>query len=68
MKQTLKVTGMKCNDCRISVENALKAVDGVNSASVSLEKALAEVDYDPQKTNTKALCEAVDNEGFHAEA
>ena len=50
------------------MENALKAVDGVNSASVSLEKALAEVDYDPQKTNTKALCEAVDNEGFHAEA
>lgn len=37
MKHTYKVTGMTCNGCKASVENALNAVAEVESAMVNLE-------------------------------
>jgi len=39
MSQTvLKVEGMSCNHCKMAVEKALKAVSGVESAEVNLDK------------------------------
>jgi Cu2+-exporting ATPase len=43
MTHTYKITGMTCNGCRSHVEESLRKVDGVKSASVDLEKAEAEV-------------------------
>lgn len=39
MKHTYTVTGMTCNGCKASVENALNAVAEVESAMVNLENA-----------------------------
>lgn len=39
----IKIEGMSCNHCKMAVEKALKAVDGVESAQVDLEKKQAEV-------------------------
>jgi copper chaperone len=36
MKTTLKVTGMSCMHCVGSVKKVLEAVDGMDSAEVSL--------------------------------
>ncbi|NJY63702.1 copper-translocating P-type ATPase [Salinimicrobium sp. CDJ15-81-2] len=44
MTHSYKITGMTCNGCRSHVEETLKKVDGVKSASVDLEKAEAEVE------------------------
>ena len=39
MSQTvLKVEGMSCNHCKMAVVKALKAVSGVESAQVNLDK------------------------------
>ena len=38
MKKILKVEGMTCGHCKAAVEKALKAVDGVEDAVVSLEE------------------------------
>ena len=35
---TLNITGMKCGGCVSAVEDALKAVDAVESVNVSLDK------------------------------
>lgn len=43
----VRVTGMTCAACSNSVEAALKAVDGVISASVGLLQNKAEVVYNP---------------------
>lgn len=43
----------------------LKKTDGV-SAYVSLEKAEAEVTYDPAKTEPKKIAESVSKTGFQA--
>ncbi len=43
MKKIIKVDGMMCNHCKMHVENALKAVEGVLSAEVNLENKTATV-------------------------
>jgi copper chaperone len=60
---TLKVTGMTCNHCVMSVTKALKQVPGVESADVSLEKAQAVV---KGTADTQTLIKAVKEEGYDA--
>jgi copper chaperone CopZ len=63
----LKVTGMHCAGCAANVERALKGVKGVNSAKVDLAANQASVEYDPSRTNPKALAEAVKKAGYSAQ-
>ncbi len=44
MKHTYTITGMTCNGCRAHVEKELNAVEGVENASVDLEKAEATIE------------------------
>lgn len=65
-KETISVDGMTCNACVEKVSSALKAVDGVKSVDVSLEKAQAVVEYDGE--DTKVLSAAIVNAGFNTGA
>ena len=62
-KNVFAVSGMKCVHCKATVENALSAVAGVESAEVSLEDANVTVEYDESKVNPSEIKEAVDNSG-----
>lgn len=68
----LSVTGMKCDGCKSSVENALAAVDGVTWVEVDLDNATARVGVraptamDALQQSAK-LCDAVASAGFEAE-
>ncbi|MGC1630591.1 MAG: heavy metal translocating P-type ATPase [Gelidibacter sp.] len=58
MKHIYTVNGMSCNGCRTHVEKALNAVEGVQNASVDLEKAEATIEmtaHTPLKTFQDAL-------------
>jgi len=39
----LEIEGMSCNHCRMRIEKALKAVDGVEKVIVDLDNGTAEV-------------------------
>lgn len=67
MKTIIKIKGMTCGGCRLSAENALKRVPGVNSADVSLERAEASVEFDEKKAALKDLKAAVAKAGFSAD-
>lgn len=61
MKKILKVEGMSCGHCKAAVEKALKAVDGVEDAVVSLEEKTAQVTLNkevPDHVLTKAVTDA----------
>jgi copper chaperone CopZ len=62
----LKVSGMTCSGCAVSVRNALLETPGVVSAEVNLELAQAEVQYDAAKVSIAKLVEAVNKTGFKA--
>ena len=63
MKKIITVNGMKCEHCKAKVEGALKAIDGVHAAEVSLADHNVAVDYDETKVQPEAMKEAVDNAG-----
>ncbi len=58
------VKGMTCGNCVNSVTEALKGVDGVKLAKVTLEDEKAQVTYDPQHTSLEQLKEAVKAAGY----
>lgn len=49
---------MKCDHCRMSVENAIKGVKGVTAASVDLKAAQAQVEGNFSDNVTAAVEEA----------
>ena len=63
---TVKVNGMTCQGCVRSVKKVLERVAGVQSADVSLEKAQAEVVFDPARANVEQLKAAVEGAGYEA--
>ncbi|HNW45008.1 MAG TPA: heavy-metal-associated domain-containing protein [Elusimicrobiales bacterium] len=66
MKATIKVTGMSCGGCKLSVENAVKKLPGVVCAEASLEKAELAVEFDEKKAALAAVRAAVAAAGFKA--
>jgi copper chaperone CopZ len=62
----IPVEGMNCVTCEIAVRKALKRMDGVESAHVSVATKSATVDYDPATTNTEQLVTAINSTGYRA--
>ena len=63
---TIRVAGMKCNQCSSSVAKALKATDGVQDAVISAEKGEAVITYDDEKVTEAKLREVINATGFKA--
>ncbi|XP_061368670.1 copper-transporting ATPase RAN1-like isoform X1 [Gastrolobium bilobum] len=63
----VRVSGMTCAACSNSVESALKAVDGVLSASVALLQNKADVVFNPALLKDEDIKNAIEDAGFEAE-
>ncbi|MFB6230220.1 MAG: mercuric transporter MerT family protein [Salinibacter sp.] len=60
----LRVDGMTCKTCPITVRKALEEVRGVYGAEATLEPPQAVVRFDPGKTSVEALTAATKTVGF----
>ena len=60
-EEIIKINGMMCNGCEDTVVEAIKAVDGVEIATVSHEEGTATVSYDTDKTNPLFINMAINN-------
>ena len=67
MEQTLNVEGMTCGHCKMSVENALNNLEGVQTAEVNLDAGNVAVTYDEAKVNQEAMKEAIEDQGYDVE-
>jgi copper chaperone CopZ len=63
---TIKVTGMFCESCAVTVRAMLKRTDGVQSATVDGKRGEAVVSYDPTKTTPQALVDVINRLGYKA--
>jgi copper chaperone len=61
---TIPVGGMTCGGCVNNVSGKLKAVEGVKTVAVDLERKQAVVTYDAAKCSPKALAAAITEAGF----
>src|SRR5512135_1699215 len=65
-KRTFGIKGMHCASCVLSVEESLKAIDGVSDAAVNLATEEATVTYDPARVDDRHLSSAVASVGYQA--
>lgn len=63
----IKVSGMTCDACVVSVQKSLEKIKGVKHAEVSSDKGLATVTYDDAQANEQQLRDAINKTGFKAE-
>lgn len=62
----IRIEGMSCEGCVRNISSVLVALPGVCAAEVSLEKASADVKFDPAQIDRAALCAAIEDAGFDA--
>ncbi|MGB9663176.1 MAG: heavy-metal-associated domain-containing protein [Moorellaceae bacterium] len=65
---TLKIEGMSCEHCRLSVEKALQSLKGVEKAQVDLGAKAATVTYNPTAVTVEDLKKAVVEAGYEVTA
>ncbi|MDX2217064.1 MAG: heavy metal translocating P-type ATPase [Oculatellaceae cyanobacterium bins.114] len=63
---TLKLRGMSCASCANNIEEAIRAVPGVEACSVNYGAEQAIVTYDSHQTDVAAIQTAVDAAGYAA--
>jgi Cu+-exporting ATPase len=63
-KTELKVSGMTCATCAVTIEKALEGVEGVEKADVNLGLERVVVEYDPKKAKLTDLRKAVAEAGY----
>lgn len=61
-RRALSIQGMTCVSCIAHVDEALRSVEGVDAADVSIGRAV--VHYDPDRTAPEALEQAVQAAGY----
>lgn len=67
-KITLKITGMHCTSCAMSIDGDLEDfVEGVKSARTSYAKQECEVEFDEEKVKVEQLISQVKETGYQAE-
>ena len=62
----LRVEGMNCALCPITIRKALERMPGVLEARVEYRDKRAHVKYDPDKARPEALAKAVTEAGYPA--
>jgi copper chaperone CopZ len=65
-RTTLKIEGMTCGHCVMSVKKALQSLDGVEVEQVAI--GTATVAYDPARATPDAIARAVTDSGYTAAA
>ena len=66
-QKKFRVTGMTCTACSAHVEKAVRAVEGVRQADVSLMMNRMIVSFDDTATSVGEICAAVARAGYGAE-
>lgn len=67
MKKTIRITGMHCTNCALTVEKGLKKTPGVISSSVNFTTEKAAVEFDEKKVSESKLLERIKELGYGGE-
>ena len=65
-KAKIKVTGMHCASCALSIDDELEAIEGVKKASTSFPRGRTKLEYDEAKVDMETLRAAIDGLGYQA--
>lgn len=66
MKAVLRIEGMHCGACALTVDDALEELDGVTRSKTSFARARAKVNYDESRVGVDELRRAIAELGYDA--
>ena len=66
MKKEIKIIGMHCVGCAMTVEKALLSLKGIKSAKVNYSSSKGYVEYDPDIVELKDIYKIIENSGYKA--
>lgn len=66
-KLKLKITGMHCTSCAMSIDFDLEDLNGVKNATTNYAKQECEVEFDENLVSEKEILEQVAKTGYKAE-
>ncbi|MDD3852581.1 MAG: cation transporter [Syntrophomonadaceae bacterium] len=64
MHKQLKVDGMSCQHCKMSIETALNSITGVQRAIAFHEEGRVEIDFNESQIDLATLINTIDDLGF----
>lgn len=67
VKKKLKIEGMHCTSCAMSIDMDLEDLDGVKETRTSYAKQESEVEFDQDKLNIQEVIAAIKKTGYTAQ-
>jgi len=67
MRKTIGVKGMTCGHCKMTVEKAVRSLEGVSDATVDLEAGSLTVSFDQDRMELDRIKKAVAEAGYTPE-
>jgi copper chaperone len=62
--QTISVPDISCNHCKMSIEGAVGALDGVDKVEVHIEPRTVDVDFNEASVSIEAIHAAIEEQGY----
>lgn len=66
-KIKLKIDGMHCSSCAMSIDMDLEDLDGVMEAKTNYAKQISEIEFDDNKIPAETILEQIKKTGYKAE-
>ena len=66
-RQTLRIKGMHCTGCAMTIDMDLEDLPGVQEATTNFAKATTQVVFDPAKVGLDRIVATIRQSGYEAE-
>jgi len=66
VKKKLKIEGMHCTSCAMSIDFDLEDLEGVKSSKTNYAKQESEVEFDEEKIKLTQIMEQIEKTGYQA--
>lgn len=66
VKKKLKIEGMHCTACAITIDFDLEDLEGVKIAKTNYAKQESEVEFDEEKLKTEIIIQTIQKAGYQA--
>jgi copper chaperone CopZ len=66
VKKKLKIEGMHCSSCAMSIDFDLEDLEGVKSANTNYAKQETEVEFDESNVKLEQICNQIKKTGYKA--
>ncbi len=65
-KQVIKISGMTCTACALTIDGDLEDLEGVKKAQTNYAKGECVVEFDPSRVTQEKLLKTIEKEGYKA--